>query len=144
MAVDDGVVATVVTSRIRVAVAERVMAMVAESGVAATMASSRLWEVVAERREDEKVAVAQLCIRDDILVYHYHLATRPCERFAKFINSPIYSFATMDTSNDLETRDVSGFTSENLVNIHDHYKVWATPCYCNKRPSNGARNRSVA
>ena len=35
---------------------------------------------------DQKVAVAQLCMRHDVLVYHYHLATRPCERFSSFIN----------------------------------------------------------
>ena len=48
-AADDGVVATTTTSRLRVAVAERVMAMVAGSGVAATRATSRLWAAVAER-----------------------------------------------------------------------------------------------
>ena len=26
---------------------------------------------------DQKVAVTQLCMRHDVLVYHYHLATRP-------------------------------------------------------------------
>ena len=33
-----------------------------------------------------KVAIAQLCVRHHVLVYHYCLATRPCERFAKFVN----------------------------------------------------------
>ena len=27
---------------------------------------------------DQKVVVAQLCLRHDVLIYHYHLATRPC------------------------------------------------------------------
>jgi len=27
---------------------------------------------------DQKVVVAQLCVRHDVLVYYYHLATRPC------------------------------------------------------------------
>ncbi len=36
---------------------------------------------------DQKVVVAQLCVRHGVLVYHYHLATRPCERFSKFINN---------------------------------------------------------
>ena len=36
---------------------------------------------------DQKVAVTQLCMRHDVLVYHYHLATTPCERFSRFINS---------------------------------------------------------
>jgi hypothetical protein len=39
---------------------------------------------------DQKVAVAQLCVCHHVLVYHYCLATRPCERFARFVNSPDY------------------------------------------------------
>ena len=35
-----------------------------------------------------KVAVAQMCVRHHVLVSHYYLATRPCERFARFFNSP--------------------------------------------------------
>ena len=65
-----------------------------------------------------------MCKRHDVLVYHYHLATRPCERFSRFINSSDYNFATVDTTNDLKALKVSGFTCKNLVNIHDHYKVW--------------------
>ena len=57
---------------------------------------------------DQKVAVAQLCVRHDILVYHYHLATRPCECFSRFINSSDYSFATVDTTNNLKALKVSG------------------------------------
>ena len=49
MAADDGVVATTTTSRLRAAVAERVMATVASSGVVATIATSRLQAVAAER-----------------------------------------------------------------------------------------------
>ena len=37
---------------------------------------------------DRKVAITQLCVHDQVLVYHYCLATRPCENFARFINSP--------------------------------------------------------
>ena len=51
---------------------------------------------------DQKVVVAQLCMRHDILVYHYRLDTRPCERFSGFINRSNYSFATVDTTNDLK------------------------------------------
>ena len=75
---------------------------------------------------DQKVAVAQLCVRHDVLVYHYHLATRPCERFSRFINSSYYSFATVDTTNDLKALKVSGLKCQNLVNIQDHYKVWGS------------------
>ncbi|KAE8784755.1 Serine/threonine-protein kinase [Hordeum vulgare] len=62
-------------------------------------------------------------MRHDVLVYYYHLATRPCERFAWFINNPDYIFNMVDTTNDLKLLDVSGLTFKNLVNIHDHYKV---------------------
>ena len=51
---------------------------------------------------DQKVVVAQLCMQHNVLVYHYHLATRPCERFSRFINNSDYSFAAMDTTNDLK------------------------------------------
>ena len=46
-----------------------------------------------------KVAVSQMCMRHHVLVYHYCLATRPCERFARFVNSPHYMFATVDITN---------------------------------------------
>ena len=75
---------------------------------------------------DQKVVVAQLCVRHDVLVYHFHLATRPCERFSRFINSSDYNFATMDTTNDLKAFKVSGLKCQNLVNIQDHYKVWGS------------------
>ena len=56
---------------------------------------------------DQKVAIAQFCMRHDVLIYHYHLATRPCERFSRFINNSDYSFATVDTTNDLKALKVS-------------------------------------
>ena len=66
---------------------------------------------------DQKVVVAQLCVRHDVLVYHYHLATRPCECFYRFINSSDYSFATVDNTNDLKALKVSDLKCMNLVNI---------------------------
>ena len=72
---------------------------------------------IGRARHDRKVAVAQLCMRHDVLVYHYHLATRPCERFSRFINSSDYSFATVDTTNDLKALKVSDLKCPNLVNI---------------------------
>jgi hypothetical protein len=75
---------------------------------------------------DQKVAVTQLCVRHDVLVYHYHLATRPCERFARFINSLDYSFATVDTNNDLKALELSGLPCRNLVDIRGHYMVWGS------------------
>ena len=66
---------------------------------------------------DQKVAIAQLCMRHDVLLYHYHLATTPCERFSRFINSFDYSFTTVDTTNDLKALKVSDLKCPNHVNI---------------------------
>ena len=63
-----------------------------------------------------------MCVHYDILVYHYHLATTPCERFSRFINSSNYSFAAVDTTNDLKAHK----KCPNLVNIQSHYKVWGS------------------
>ena len=49
-----------------------------------------------------KVAFAQMCVRHHVLVYHYCLATRPCECFARFVNSPHYMFAMVDIANDVK------------------------------------------
>ena len=68
-------------------------------------------------RHDQKVVVAQLCAQHDVLVYHYHLATRPCECFYRFINSSDYSFATVDNTNDLKALKVSDLKCPNHVNI---------------------------
>ncbi|KAE8780300.1 Serine/threonine-protein kinase [Hordeum vulgare] len=73
--------------------------------------------------QDQKVFVSQLCVRYDVLVYHYHLYTRPCKRFTGFINSPDYTFAMVDTTNNLKPLDVLGLICQNLLNIRDHYKV---------------------
>ena len=75
---------------------------------------------------DQKVAAAQLCMRHDVLVYHYHLATRPCKRFSRFFNSSDYNFAKVDTTNDLKALKVSGLKWPNLIKIQDHYKVWGS------------------
>jgi hypothetical protein len=72
---------------------------------------------------DQKVAVAQLCMRHHVLVYHYSLATRPCERFARFINNPDYRFATVDTFNDLKVLETMGLACQNLVDIQGQYRV---------------------
>ncbi|KAE8780868.1 hypothetical protein D1007_45937 [Hordeum vulgare] len=65
-------------------------------------------------------------MRHDVLIYHYHLDTRSCERFARFINSADYSFAMVDTTNGLKVLGFLGLTCQNLVNICDHYKVWGS------------------
>jgi hypothetical protein len=50
-------------------------------------------------RYDQKVAVIQLCMGDQVLLYHYCLAARPCARLGRFVNSTQYSFATVDANN---------------------------------------------
>ncbi|KAE8785245.1 hypothetical protein D1007_41080 [Hordeum vulgare] len=49
---------------------------------------------------DQKVVVAQLCVHHHILLLYYYLATLPCNCFIRFISSPDYRFATVDTTND--------------------------------------------
>ncbi|XBH67727.1 hypothetical protein VPH35_096053 [Triticum aestivum] len=44
----------------------------------------------------------------------------------EFINSSVYSFATVDTTNDLKALKVSDLKCPNLVNIQHHYKVWGS------------------
>ncbi len=46
---------------------------------------------------DQKVVVAQLCVRHHILIYHYCMATEPCDRFARFDNTWPQSLATVST-----------------------------------------------
>ncbi|XBI71128.1 hypothetical protein VPH35_065428 [Triticum aestivum] len=44
----------------------------------------------------------------------------------EFINSSDYSFAMVDTTNDLKALNVSGLKCPNLVNVQHHYKVWGS------------------
>ncbi|KAE8775088.1 hypothetical protein D1007_52446 [Hordeum vulgare] len=43
-------------------------------------------------RHHQKVVVIHLRMGHDILVYHYYLGTRPCERFTMFVNGCDYIF----------------------------------------------------
>ncbi|KAE8770408.1 hypothetical protein D1007_57822 [Hordeum vulgare] len=73
---------------------------------------------------DRIVIVTQLCVCHHVLVYHYCMATRPCERFGWFLNSPDYMFATMDTPNNLKVLKTLGLSCQTFVNIQDQYRVW--------------------
>ena len=64
-----------------------------------------------------KVVVAQMCVRHHVLVYHYCLATRVCEHFARFVNNPHYMFATVDITNDVKALEYSGIACQNLIDI---------------------------
>ncbi|KAE8794237.1 hypothetical protein D1007_31121 [Hordeum vulgare] len=57
---------------------------------------------------DQKVVVAQLCMHPHVLLYHYYLATVPCKRFTRFVNSPDYKFTMVDTTNDRKVLKTSG------------------------------------
>ncbi|KAE8815258.1 hypothetical protein D1007_07390 [Hordeum vulgare] len=72
---------------------------------------------------DHMVAVAQLCALHHMLVYHYCVDTKPCKRFARFVNSPDYRFATVDTTNNLKVLKTSGLSCQKLVNIQCQYRV---------------------
>ncbi|KAE8800363.1 hypothetical protein D1007_24137 [Hordeum vulgare] len=72
---------------------------------------------VGRARHDRMVSLAQLCMRHRALIYHYCLSTRPCERFTRFLNSPDYKYATVDTTNDLKVLKSSGISSQKLVSI---------------------------
>ena len=73
-----------------------------------------------------KVAVAQICVHHHVLVYHYCLATRPCDCFARLVNNPHYMFATVDITNDVKALDNSGIACQNLVDIQGQYKIWGS------------------
>ncbi|KAE8814002.1 hypothetical protein D1007_08639 [Hordeum vulgare] len=62
-------------------------------------------------------------MRHHVLVYHYCLATRPCERFAKCLNSLDYMFAMVDTTNDLTILNTLGSSYHKLLNIQGQYTV---------------------
>ena len=75
---------------------------------------------------DQKVAVAQLCVRHHVLICHYCMATEPCDRFNRFVNNTDYKFTTVDTKDDVKALSVTGLAYKNLVEIRDHYKVWGS------------------
>ena len=72
---------------------------------------------------DQKVVVAQLCVRHHVLIYHYCMAIEPCDRFNRFVNSTDYKFTTGDSKDNVKALSVTGMACKNLVEIHDHYTV---------------------
>ncbi|KAE8783564.1 hypothetical protein D1007_42982 [Hordeum vulgare] len=72
---------------------------------------------------DEKVVFAKLCVFHHILLYHYCMATTPCKILTRFVNNRDYRFATMDTTNDPKVLKTLSLACQNIINIHDHYKV---------------------
>ncbi|KAE8794239.1 hypothetical protein D1007_31123 [Hordeum vulgare] len=73
-----------------------------------------------------QVTVAQMCVRNHLLVYHYCLATRPCELFTRFVNITHYMFSMVDITNDVKVLKNSDIAYQNLVDIHEQYKIWGS------------------
>ena len=54
------------------------------------------------------------------------MATEPCIHFARFVNNTDYKFATVETTDDVKALRVTGLACQNLVKIHEHYRVWGS------------------
>ncbi|XBH91429.1 hypothetical protein VPH35_082830 [Triticum aestivum] len=72
--------------------------------------------------------VEQLLARDKYKVVDIDLqyTVEPCDHFNRFVNSTDYKFAMVETTDDVKALSVTGLACKNLVEIHDHYKVWGT------------------
>ncbi|KAE8792628.1 Serine/threonine-protein kinase [Hordeum vulgare] len=75
---------------------------------------------------DQKVVVAELCVRHNVLLYHYWLATRHCKHLTRFVNNLDYRLDMMDTTNDPRVLETSVLACQKLVDIHTHYRVWGS------------------
>ena len=62
-------------------------------------------------------------MRHHVLIYHYCMATEPCDRFGRFVNSTDYKFAMVETADDVKALSVTCLAGKNLVEIRDHYRV---------------------
>ena len=65
-------------------------------------------------------------MRHHVLIYHYCMATEPCEHFNRFVNNTDYKFATVETTDDVKAFSVTGLACKNLVEIRDQYRVWGS------------------
>ena len=54
------------------------------------------------------------------------MATEPCDRFNRFVNSTHYKFTTVETTDDVKALSVTSLSCNNLVEIRDHYRVWGS------------------
>ncbi len=75
---------------------------------------------------DQKVVTAQLCVCHHVLIYHYCMATEPCDRFNRLVDSTDYKFATVETKDNVNALSVTGLAYKNLVEIRDRYRVWGS------------------
>ncbi|XBI30459.1 hypothetical protein VPH35_054194 [Triticum aestivum] len=72
--------------------------------------------------------VEQLLAEDKYKVVGIDLqyTTEPCDRFNRFVNNTDYKFATVETTDYVKALSVTGLSCKNLVEIHDHYKIWGS------------------
>ena len=75
---------------------------------------------------DQKVVVAQLCVRHHVLIYHYCMTREPCDHFNRFVNNTDYKFSMVETTDDVKAFRVTGLACKNLVKIREHYRVWGS------------------
>ena len=62
-------------------------------------------------------------MRHHVLIYHYCMATEPCDCFNRFVNNTNYKFATVESTDDVKALSVTSLAYKNLVEICDHYRV---------------------
>ena len=65
-------------------------------------------------------------MRHHVLIYHYCMATEPCDHFNRFVNSTDYKFAMVETKDDVKALSVMGLACKNLVEIREHNRVWGS------------------
>ena len=63
-------------------------------------------------------------MRHHVLIYHYCMATEPCDHFTRFVNSTDYKFAMVETTDDIKVLRVTSLACKNLLEIREHYRVW--------------------
>ena len=73
-----------------------------------------------------------------VLIYHYCLATRPCERFARFVNIPHYMFATVDIQGQYKIWGSKEHEKDSLVHLAEaiidpYYRDMKDSCNNDKR-----------
>ena len=51
------------------------------------------------------------------------MATQPSDRFARFVNTTDYNFATVETTGNVKALESSGIAYQNLVDIQGQYKI---------------------
>lgn len=75
------------------------------------------------RTRKQYVTVLQLCICDNVFLYHFCRASSPCQRLGEFLGNDRYTFATVDTDNGKKVLGNSGLKVAKLIDIQKQYRV---------------------